>query len=233
MSDHWTDRLSEYLDGDLAPAEREAAEAHLDRCETCARTLEELREVVARARSLDDPPPERDLWPGIAARLGERSGPDVVDLGARRAGRRRRFAFTLPQLVAASVALALISGGAVWMATGGPDGGPGTTAGAPVVPAPAATGVPGDAAARFATTRYDVAVRELEGVLEAHREALDPATVRVVERNLEIIDDAIAEARTALARDPASPYLNAHLAETMKRKIEILRRATMLAGARL
>lgn len=232
MSDHWTDRLSEYLDGDLAPAEREAAEAHLEECETCARTLDELREIVVRARSLDDPPPERDLWPGIAARLEERSRQEVVDLGARRDRRRRRFAFTIPQLVAASVALALISGGAVWMATEGPDGGPGATAGTPVPPA-AATGVPGDASARFATTRYDVAVRELEGVLEAHREALDPATIRVVERNLEIIDDAIAEARTALARDPASPYLNAHLAETMKRKIEILRRATTLAGARL
>ena len=43
MQDEWTDRLSEYLDGDLAEAERQALEAHLGVCEDCAATLEELR----------------------------------------------------------------------------------------------------------------------------------------------------------------------------------------------
>ena len=35
MNDHWTDRLSEYLDGDLTAGERTALEAHLAPCGVC------------------------------------------------------------------------------------------------------------------------------------------------------------------------------------------------------
>ena len=54
---------------------------------------------------------------------------------------------------------------------------------------------------------------------------LDPETVRVVEENLQVIDDAIAEARAALARDPANGYLFRHLDQTLTRKVDLLRRA--------
>src|SRR5690242_6390457 len=80
MKDQWTDRLSEYLDGDLTPAERTTLEAHLAACGTCRTTLDELRRVVARAQALDDRPPAADLWPGIAEHIG------VVSLAARREG---------------------------------------------------------------------------------------------------------------------------------------------------
>ena len=57
------------------------------------------------------------------------------------------------------------------------------------------------------------------------------ATVRVIEKNLTIIDAAITEARRALASDTASAYLNLHLADTMRRKLQLLRTATSLARA--
>ena len=79
---------------------------------------------------------------------------------------------------------------------------------------------------------YDAAVRDLERVLAEGRGRLDTATVRVLEQNLRIIDLAITECRRALAADPASPYLNAHLAQTMKQKLELLRQAARLAAAR-
>ena len=63
MKDQWTDRLSEYLDGELGAAERAALEGHLATCAECGATLAELRRVVARARALDDRPPTADLWP--------------------------------------------------------------------------------------------------------------------------------------------------------------------------
>ena len=69
MSDRWTDRLSEYLDGELQPEEREDLQAHLFTCAACARTLAELRRVVERARALPDREPPRDLWPVIAAAI--------------------------------------------------------------------------------------------------------------------------------------------------------------------
>src|SRR5438552_2880402 len=69
MNDQWTARLSEYLDGEVTPAEQTALEAHLASCDACRTTLEELRRVVTNARALDDRPPTADLWPSVAARI--------------------------------------------------------------------------------------------------------------------------------------------------------------------
>jgi len=74
-------------------------------------------------------------------------------------------------------------------------------------------------------------VAELEGVLQSGRGRLDTATVRVIERNLATIDSAIAQARRAVAADSANLYLNAHLAETMRQKLELLRQAASLVTA--
>ena len=220
MKDQWTDRLSEYLDGELAGSERTALEAHLASCGNCRATLEELRRVVGRARALDDRLPTANLWPGIAQHIG------VVSLAARRA--RRRLSFTVPQLAAASVALALVSGGAVWL-LGGRTHAPTATAATEVGRRPAplinASAYPTD-------PRYAAQVAALERALQRGRSQLDTATVRIIEKNLKIIDRAIRDAQSALAADPASSYLNLHLAQEMRRKLELLREAATLAGAR-
>lgn len=228
MSDQWTDRLSEYLDGDLLTGERAALEQHLLGCAECRATLAELRRVVARAQALDDTPPASDLWPAIARRIGSGSGadvPDVIELSARRV--RRRVSFTLPQLAAAGIALMLVSGGVVWRALSRADTPVAVTpAPTPVVSAP--DGVPvvfGD------NEPYDQVIARLERLLVEHRGALDTATVLILEKNLEIIDRAIAESRAALAADPANVYLNHHLARTMRRKVDLLRQVSALAGA--
>src|SRR5207244_13548926 len=106
MKDQWTDRLSEYLDEELAAPERTALEAHLASCDGCRTTLDELRRVVTNARALDDRPPTADLWPAVATRIG---------LSSRARPVVRRFSFTVLQLAAASVALALLSGGSGWL----------------------------------------------------------------------------------------------------------------------
>ncbi len=227
MSDHWTDRLSEYLDGDLAPGERGALEAHLEMCAACRTTLGELQRVVARARALDDTPPTRDLWPAIAGRL--RPAAEVVDIATRRrapAAPRRRVSFTWPQLAAAALALMAISAGAVATALRGRGA---SETPVPIALAPATDGV-ASPAGWTGSERYDAAVAELEQVLTQHRAELDTATVRILEKNLTIIDRAISDARAALAADPSNAYLNHHLARTMRRKLELLRRANALVA---
>ena len=47
MSAHVLDRLSMYLDGELAEAARAEVELHLRGCAACARHLEELRHLIA------------------------------------------------------------------------------------------------------------------------------------------------------------------------------------------
>jgi anti-sigma factor RsiW len=229
MNDQWTDRLSEYLDGELLTGERTALEEHLVGCMACRATLSELRRVVARAQALDDTPPAADLWPAIARRIGAGTASDVTDLGVYRA--RRRVSFTVPQLAAAGIALMLVSGSVVWkvLSRGAT---PVAVTPAPPAIAPAIAPLPDGAPAAWSgDASYDLVIARLEQLLAENRTALDTATVRVLEKNLEIIDRAIAEARAALAADPASAYLNHHLARTMRRKVDLLRQASALAGA--
>ena len=72
-------------------------------------------------------------------------------------------------------------------------------------------------------------MNDLERVLLEQRDRLNPRTVMVIERNLQVIDDAVREARAALAGDPANPLLNAQLADVRRRKLQLLRRAAAVA----
>ena len=220
ISDPWTTRLSDYLDGELSDAERRALERHLGACPACTAALAGLLQVVERARALPDRPPEAELWSGVAARIAEAPSP-----AERRAVRGRRWAFSLPQLAAAALAVAFASGGGAWLLARYT-----TPAAAPVAAAPALA--PAVLPAGLAGARYDAAVADLEHVLAEDRGRLDSTTVRVIEQNLAVIDRAIADARRALAADPGNPYLSTYLAHTMRRKIDLLRQAATIAASR-
>ncbi len=225
MTEHWIDRLSDYIDDDMEPSERAALEAHLAECAACSSTLADLREVVDQAASLEDRPPGRDLWPGIAARL-EKRGPVVVPLEARRSS-RDGFRLSLPQLAAAVLAALLIGVGGAWFAIERGEPGVPVVAERPADPSDepgSSPFVPVSESAGGAS--YAEAVAELEAMLEQRRDRLDPETLRAVEQNLAIIDQAISEIRSALEENPDDPYLNRHLATTMKRKVDVLRQAT-------
>jgi tetratricopeptide (TPR) repeat protein len=235
--DQVIDRLSEYvddadgLDGEgLGAAERTAIEAHLATCAECRTALSEIRAVVRLAANLPDTRPDANLWPGISTRL-ER--PAVVPFTRTLS---KRFSFTLPQLVAASLALMVLSGGMVWIARlGDPratlppaiatDKKPDPPATADAAPADAITDV------SFADAQYDAAVSDLEKALQVGRSRLDPETVRILEENLASIDLAIEQSRKALRNDPANVYLNNHFAASRNRKLALLRRASALAMA--
>ena len=61
--DAFTDRLTDYLDGeDLSARDRAEIDAHLETCFRCQATLAELREVAAHAASLPAAAPTVDLW---------------------------------------------------------------------------------------------------------------------------------------------------------------------------
>jgi hypothetical protein len=61
---------------------------------------------------------------------------------------------------------------------------------------------------------------------------LDPITISVIERNLNVIDDAIAQCKLALSKDPASRFLMESLNSALETKVELLRTATMLPSQR-
>lgn len=209
------EQLSDLLDDALPADEREVLQAHLAGCAECATLLDELRRVVARAQALEDRPPQHDLWPGVAAAIG-----------ASPSG-RRRIAFTMPQLLAAGIALMLVSGGGVALALKARAGRLAATVAATMAN-PAVPNVT-PASSTTAERGYDAAVRELAAELAAGRGRLDSTTVRVVEQKLQLIDRAISEAERALAADPGNTYLHGHLTQTRMRKLDLLRRAAHLA----
>jgi hypothetical protein len=73
------------------------------------------------------------------------------------------------------------------------------------------------AAVGFDDAQYDAAVSDLRKTLEDGRGRLDAATIATVETNIQIIDQALAEARRALAEDPSNEYLSGHVAKTAQR----------------
>jgi anti-sigma factor RsiW len=221
--DPWTTRLSEYVDGELPADTRAELERHLVACGDCRVAVSDLRRVRDLAAALADVEPSRDLWPGIGARIGAaRPADGVLPL-------HRRWVFTLPQLAAAAALLLAVGAGSAAVAFRG--GRRAAREGRP--PALAVTAAaPATAPVAFTGTEsLNQATANLERLLAEHRDRLDTATVRVLEQSLKVIDHAIAEAQAALAADPNDPYLNAHLAETMRRKVTLMRRAATLLAA--
>jgi anti-sigma factor RsiW len=231
MHEEWTDKLSDYLDDELSAEERAAVESHLRDCKPCTAVLNDLKRVVARARTLDPRPPQVDLWDGIRSRIA-RDRP--LALFGRRAP--RRFSFTVPELAAAAVLLIAISGGVVWQlaARSGQQARAAVTAATPNREASLERSESSAdafvAPVGLADAQYDAAVADLEKALKSGRGRLDATTIAIVEHNLEIIDRAIDQARQALESDPANSYLSSHLVEARRHKLDLLRRATALTN---
>ncbi|MDA0328418.1 MAG: zf-HC2 domain-containing protein [Gemmatimonadetes bacterium] len=229
----WTDQLSDYLAGELTDGSLQKLQAHLDGCGSCRRVLEGLHDVVSRSGALGNIEPPRDLWGGIAAviqapvTVATEVGAKVIALptAGRLEGASRsalgpsRFTLTARQLVAASLVLIAASATATWLVgpglgvpvTGSAASAPGFVTMVSEVPGPSA-GLAADLAA-------------LEASLAAAEGVLDPNTLRILERNLGVIEQAIQDSRSALAQDPGNEFLTDHLERVYQRKLTYLRDA--------
>ena len=78
------------------------------------------------------------------------------------------------------------------------------------------------------TADYDREIARLLVLLNQRRNQLDPTTVAVIEKNLLVIDTAIAESKKAIARDPASEFLMESLNQSLRTKVELMRTAALL-----
>jgi putative zinc finger protein len=193
------ERLDAYARGSLPPAEAAEVEAHLDQCALCSAYLEKLESPLAAAADLPKAvPPQHDLWPGIAARLAPRG--------------RGRFSVPGWLLAAAAVLLIALSSATTALLLRPPHG---RTATLPDPVSPL-------------EVQYASAATELSAELMRARTRLTPATLAVIERNLAVIDSAIAESRRALARDPGNAGLERLVIAAWRQKMDFLRRVTAL-----
>jgi putative zinc finger protein len=217
--DRVTERLDDYLDGELGEAEFQEVELHLAGCAACRDEERSLRAVVAMAAALPRrQEPSRDLWPEIAEEIA----------------RRRRFtllrgAAARPGLYwAAGLAAAATLAAVVWLA---PRSTPPAPMAAGPTPDPAVQRVSyggGVETLAKAERDYERATAELMAALDTRRASLSPETSASIDENLRVIDQALAEIRAALEKDPASPRLGHMLTSTHEKKIETLRRVLKL-----
>ena len=88
MSHHLGTRLSALIDGELSPAERDRAHAHLAACAACRAEANTLRELKKRMRGLPDAP-AGDALTGRLLAIGGPGGP--VPLRGPRPRHRGRY----------------------------------------------------------------------------------------------------------------------------------------------
>jgi predicted anti-sigma-YlaC factor YlaD len=197
------DRLDDYVDGTLAEGEFQEVELHLASCGECRKAERGLRRLLAEAAALPrQKSPERDLWPGIAGRLRPRT---------------MQGSWTF---LAAAAAVALALAGSFFLGKGSaPVAGPRTVPVAVTRESPALAEAESD---------YERASAALLAALYERRESFSPETIASVEKNLEVMDHALAEVKDALRRDPENPELTRMLAATHRKKVDVLRRVVKL-----
>ena len=82
-----------------------------------------------------------------------------------------------------------------------------------------------------AEAAYSREIETLERMVNSPKSGLDPATVQIVKKNLDVIDDAIARSKAALAKDPASSLLYDQVTRAMSKKVELLRTMAALSSS--
>jgi hypothetical protein len=108
-----------------------------------------------------------------------------------------------------------------------------TTRGGKASPAPILAAASPESLLQGAEDDYERATRALLAALEEHREELGPETLKNVERNLAVIDEALREVRAALDANPGNPELTRMLAATHRKKVDVLQRVVKLSTSRL
>jgi anti-sigma factor RsiW len=200
--------LDDYVDGLLPEAVAREIGGHLSGCEACARDERGLRAVLRLSGEL--PPelePRRDLWPGVRDGIAARKG-----LPARSG----RWASPVRLAAAAAALVVVTSAATVWLVhrqTSYP-------------PRPQAS--PELASLRASEPDYIQARRTLYAALQQRRSHLSPQTVKVIDRNLAVMDQALSEMKLALEKDPGNRGLAVLIESTYRQEIQLLMQVSSL-----
>ncbi|HMG00629.1 MAG TPA: zf-HC2 domain-containing protein [Gemmatimonadaceae bacterium] len=218
--------LDDYVTGELTDDARAPVADHVATCAICAAEVESLNGIIARAADLPksiDPPAE--AWSNIRAAI-ERDKEAVTAHRVSAGVWRRPY-----MLAAAAVLLVILSSGATAIYMSGRTSGADSSRSASNNVGNAAT--PASLVAfTIEENNYLRNVAVLQDLLDQQEASLAPETVAQLKASLRTIDEAILEARNALARDPANKMLIEMLSGTYRQKVDLLRRtAEMTRGS--
>ena len=232
-------RLQDQIDGTLDPAVLRELELHLESCASCRGFAADLAAITEAASALAPIDPPDHVWLQLAGRWRTEhpESPAVVPFSAP----PRRRSYTRWHALATAAVLTMAAGGGwiAWRATG-------TTDSAPV--AETADGVllerVNPAAASNATNealvesaRQDIeaaeqlyarAISGLEQAAESQKALLTPEVAAMLDRNIEVIDEAITESRTAVRAQPSNVVARESLFEALRKKVTLLQNTISL-----
>ena len=215
--------IHESIDGTIGSIRRAELEMHLDQCEDCRALYDDLKRIHDAAAEMPRLEAPDRAWLQIAGRLRQ-EGRIRQETTTVAVGRRAYVGW-----LAAAAAIVLAVAAAVMLLK--PMSGPAPQTAQSTSPAPAT--VPAVATDRkaieSATTAVDTAqdqfekaIADLEKVAKANQQVLDQATSTTIDKNLGILDQAIAENRAAVKTDPTSVAARETLFETLRQKVTLL-----------
>ncbi|MBM4195294.1 MAG: zf-HC2 domain-containing protein [Gemmatimonadetes bacterium] len=240
---------SDLLDGARSGPMAAPLEAHMLGCNSCRALAQDLLEIREAAGSLPDLAPSRDLWAGIESRIQA----DVVALPMATSGiqhaepaqalrgtaiaiaddlaavRERRSVIARRWFMAAAASmLVTATAGITWQIGARQRAALTASADSSYAAAMAETRNMRTVAQLTMDETFDREIAALRALVDERRAELDSATVAVIERNLVVIDQAIAESKAALAQNPANAFLLDRLAEAYDSKLRTLRAVAAL-----
>jgi hypothetical protein len=224
----YRDAIQELADGTIGPVRKAELQTHLDQCDDCRALAADMRKIRDAAATLDRPVPSDRVWRGIAAQLQKEGRVTAA------APRRRHTA-----LLALAAALVLAVGGALYvlMPLRGTNPAPvaenGNAAGTSTETAAATDPARGNAGGtdavqsiaddlKIAEQHYQSAITKLEQVTKANDGTIDPQTAAVIQNNLKVINNAIADSREALKSDPQNRVAQDSLFDALRQKVTLL-----------
>lgn len=178
----------------------------------------ELEAIARRAAELPLLEPSRDLWSGIEARIQAQvvALPVQRDMPAPARLPWKRLAIAASLLVA-------VTAGVTYTIAKRAGSSEFASADSSVVTAPVGSTAVQPVSLQSAEETFDREIGAMRKIVDERRRELDPATVAVLEKNLKLIDAAIAESKAALAGDPASAFLMDRLTHAYDTKLQLLR----------
>jgi anti-sigma-K factor RskA len=210
--------LDDYVTGDLTEDARAPVAEHVSTCASCSAEVDSLKRIVARASQLPaaiEPPAES--WSVIReAILREEKAVAPPTIRAVALWRR-----PLVLGAAAAILVAVLSSTltAVYLTSRSSSAVPMARAGDAATPATLA-------AFTIEENNYLRTAAALQDLLDQQESVLAPETVTQLKASLRTIDEAILEARNALARDPSNKLLVEMLSANYRQKVDLLRRST-------
>ncbi|MDB4876620.1 MAG: hypothetical protein JWM41_3066 [Gemmatimonadetes bacterium] len=201
-------------DGTLAAEQMHDAETHMAECGACAVDVASLRTLMTRIHAPAPAEELDDLWPDIQSRI---EASKVIPIEAQPAASSPRV-----QRKRLWVAVGVVAAGLIFMYSV-PQLQYLRAGAARIAPADSEPGLINVA---DSTSAYEQEANTLLNELQMRRAMMRPQTSASIDRDLRVVDQAIAEVKDALVRDPNNPALRRLLASSYRQKVELLKRAS-------